>query len=324
MSVSANDIIIQKYDPQYSLAGAQYARNSLLYTYNRMGLGMNERMNKIVIGIAFEMAFKRWLDEKNIAYEYAPTPFTEQDRADLSIAGKRCDLKSFLLPRRNLIPMIEKQPGWLLDAPALVPLDQFNGNRMRETDLYVFGFITGMQARTIEDTSTAIEKTGSSYLLYIIPDNRWNRRSQWESLGHLAFKSNNDNPITIEVGGLGANKEEIHEEVVLQPRTRTPLANNFYSILYIHAHELPEAEIGLSSSVLRDVILVHQRDWTNIWLFGRRLFLCGWASKADFREWSEHLPAGSRTKQYSATKTHNRAVPIANLRPMHELVLLYT
>jgi len=60
-------------------------------------------------------------------------------------------------------------------------------------------------------------------------------------------------------------------------------------------------------------------DWGNIWIYGQRVYLCGWLNKHDFRETSRHLPARSVVKQYNRTATNNRALPIRELRPMAEL-----
>src|SRR3990172_8426068 len=64
--ISASDLIVLPYDPQYSRAGVQYARDSLHYTYNRMKLNTADRLRKIVAGIAFEMAARRWLEAQGV------------------------------------------------------------------------------------------------------------------------------------------------------------------------------------------------------------------------------------------------------------------
>jgi hypothetical protein len=46
MPVQAGDIIARPFDEQWSLAGAQYARDSLHYTFNRMRLQSTARLRK--------------------------------------------------------------------------------------------------------------------------------------------------------------------------------------------------------------------------------------------------------------------------------------
>ena len=138
MPLSASDIVVLPYDPQFSRAGAQYARDSLHFTYNRMRLNTGDRLRKIAAGIAFEMATRRWLETASIQYSrLGATAFTDPDRFDLAIGGRRCDLKSSLIYDRRKIAALHDDPGWALDAEALVPEDQFESERMGENDKIV-------------------------------------------------------------------------------------------------------------------------------------------------------------------------------------------
>ncbi len=66
------------YDATLTVAGIEYAKKSLHYTYNRMGLGTAARLRKIVAGVAVELAFRRWLEAAGAPYDVlGATPFTE-------------------------------------------------------------------------------------------------------------------------------------------------------------------------------------------------------------------------------------------------------
>src|SRR5512136_2566193 len=96
--LSPASILRLPYDDSLTLAGVEYAKKSLHYTYNRMGLNPAARLRKIVAGVAVELALRRWLEAESIPYDLlGATAFTEKDRYDLRLGGRRCDVKSFLI-----------------------------------------------------------------------------------------------------------------------------------------------------------------------------------------------------------------------------------
>ncbi len=320
MALSASDILVLPYDPQFSRAGVQYARDSLHFTYNRMRLNPADRLRKIVVGIAFEMATRRWFESASLPYNrLGATAFTDPDRFDLAIRGRRCDLKSSLIYDRRKIAALHADPGWVLDAEALVPEDQFESERMSEHDIYIFGFVTGLEARHSTDTAKAAAKGLPIYMVHTPPPTHWAGLSQWRSLGELALKSDSEEAITVEIGGQDAHRRALRERVKLPPHARTTPKHDYFSVLYLSAPRLPGAVIGLHSPALQQTHLMRPADWANIWIYGQRLYLCGWLNKHDFRARSRRLPAHSPAKQYHRTATTNRALPIGELRSMAEL-----
>ena len=320
MPLTAPDILVLPYDTQFSIAGVQYARDSLHYTHNRMHLKKADRLRKIVAGVAFEMAVRRWFENESVPYQrLGATPFTEVDKFDLAIGGRRCDLKSHLIYNRFKIASLHNDPSWALEAQALIPEDQFESKRMEENDLYIFGFVTGLEARHSSETEKALAKNLPAFLVYT-PPALWVNGHEWKPLGEIALKTNESEPITIEVGGQDANRSAIHERVRLLPRTRATVSQKFYSLLYVAVARAPRGEIWLHSSTLTQTHIIAPSDWGNIWIYGQRVYVCGWMTKNDFRAASRKLPAGSPVKQYTHTSTANRAMPIGDLRPMSELV----
>jgi hypothetical protein len=320
MPLSASDLIVLPYDPQFSRAGAQYARDSLHFTYNRMRLNTGDRLRKIAAGVAFEMATRRWLETASIRYSrLGATAFTDPDRFDLAIGGRRCDLKSSLIYDRRKIAALYDDPGWALDAEALVPEDQFESERMGENDIYLFGFVTGLEARHSTDTEKALARGLPVYMVHTPPRAVWAGLTQWRSLGKLALKSNAAASIAVEIGGQNADHTTVRERVKLLPRTRTLVEHDYYSVLYLSMPHLPGGAVGLHSPTLHETHIVEPTGWVNIWVYGQRVYLCGWLNKHDFRRCSRHLPADSPVKQYRHTATANRALPIGELRPMAEL-----
>ncbi len=311
------------YDPSLTLAGIEYAKKSLHYTYNRMHLNMAARLRKIVAGVAVELAFRRWLDANGVAYDLlGATGFTEKDKYDLRLGGRRCDLKSFLLSNQDKITALRRDPAWLLEAAALVPEDQFEGRSLSENDFYLFGFLAGLETRHSDELKKVIANEQDFYLLYALTGAHWLGQRRWRSLGRLALKSNTRRPIEVEVGGQNEKREAVVEHVRLEPRTRAETQNEFFSLLYLHVPRLPGGAVGVRSPLLKDTRLIEPPEWVNIWVYGMEIFLAGWLTKAEFRARSRRLPVGSRVKQYPRTQTDNRAALVKDLRPIEELARL--
>jgi len=231
-------------------------------------------------------------------------------------------LKSFLINDRAKISALRHDPSWLLDATALVPLDQFEDGSLGENDFYLFGFLAGLETRHSEDLKKIVRASQPLYLLYTPAQADWLGENTWRSLGRLIFKSNARQPLEVEVGGQNEKRESILEHVRLEPHTRAETRREFFSLLYLHPPHVPDGAVGVRSPVLRETRLIEPREWTNIWMYGLVIFLAGWMTKGDFRARSRKLPQGTPVKQYARTQTTNRALPIRELRPIEELASL--
>lgn len=311
------------YEASLTRAGIEYAKQSLHYTYNRMHLGAEARLRKIVVGVAVELAFRRWLEAEGVPYDLlGATPFTEKDKYDLRLGGRRCDVKSFLINDRAQISALRRDPEWLYAAEALVPEDQFQSDRLAEQDIYLFGFLAGLETRQAPDLERAIAAEQPVYLIYTLTQRRWRGGEQWRSLGKLLFKADTGTALELEAGGQGQDHAARVEQLRLDPRARSATQGEFYSLLYLHVPSMPDGRLGVRSTVLGETMLVDQRAWANIWVYGIEVFLAGWLPKAEFRALSRRLPAGSAVLQYPRTQTANRAVPVTALRPVSELAEL--
>ncbi len=77
--LSPAQVLRLPYDASLTRAGIEYAKKSLHYTYNRMGLNPAARLRKIVAGVAVELAFRRWLEAQGLPYDLlGATAFTEK------------------------------------------------------------------------------------------------------------------------------------------------------------------------------------------------------------------------------------------------------
>jgi hypothetical protein len=318
--ISAADLLRLPFDDSLAWAGVEYAKKSLHYTYDRMNLQPGARLRKIVAGVAVELAFRRWLDASEVPYDLlGATAFTEKDKYDLRLGGRRCDLKSFLLSKRDDITALRRDPAWLLDAAALVPEDQLLAHSLDDGDIYVFGFLAGLEARQREDVEKAAQ-AGRRLELVVTPEREaWLGREKWHSLGKLALKTDLAAPLEVEVGGQDADRGALVEHLTLPPRTRVETEHEYHSLLYLRVTRLPEGPVGVRSPVLQDTLLAAPTDWHNIWVYGMDVFITGWMTKGDFRSHARRLPAGSAVKQYHRTQTNNYALHCQHLHPVRAL-----
>lgn len=321
--VSPGAILRLPYDASLTLAGIEYAKKSLHFTYNRMGLGAGARLRKIVAGVAVELAFRRWLEAGGVPYDLlGATPFTERDHYDLRLGGRRCDVKSFLISDRPKISALRGDPAELRAAEALVPEDQLRSETLADNDIYLFGFLAGLETRTAEALRRALLAEQPVYLLHAIQPARWRGAEAWRSLGRLVLKGDTAEALDVDVGGQDQSHAARVHRLRLAPRTPTVVPFEYYALLYLHAARLPGGAVGVRSPALRETQLVRPGDWANIWIYGLEIFLAGWLTKAEFRARGRRLPAGAAVWQYPRTQTNNHAVPVTQLRPVSELAAL--
>ncbi len=317
--ISAEDLLCIPYSPDLTEAGISYACRSLPHTYDRMGGSLFDRMRRIVVGIAVELAFRRYLTQKDVPFATkGATPFTEPDRYDVSLGGHRCDIKSFLISYRKQITALHAQPHQLLQAPALVPVDQYSTGSPPE-DLYLFSFVTGLFADSPADINKVRSAGRPLYFVHTMPG-PWVRPQNWGSLGPLVLKQEGEVPLTVEIGGQGVDRNFITRRTHLPPHTRTQVGGEFYSVAYLHAEPRPDARLGIYSPGRKEMHLIQPGDWGNIWVYGMRIYLAGWITREAFRQKAALLPAGSRVFQYDRTRTKNLAMPVAELEPLPRLL----
>ena len=317
--ITPSDLLRIPYTSDLTEGGIAYAGRSLPHTYDRMGGSPFDRLRHIVAGVAVELAFRRYLSQHNIPFDVkGATPFTNPDRYDVALGGQRCDIKSFLISHRDQISALRSEPGLILKAPALVPLDQYSAEGHSDNDLYLFAFLTGLVAASLDELHKAREANQPIYLIHTMPK-PWARPHQWIPLGPLALKSETDQPLQLEIGGQDSNRDFITRRIDLPPRRRIENPEGFFSLAYLHVESSPAARLGIYSPGRRETYVVEPIAWSNIWVYGMDIFLAGWIRREEFRRSAILIPEGSRVFQYHQTRTRNLAVPVADLKPMHEL-----
>jgi len=317
--VTSSDLLRIPYTSDLTEGGIAYASRSLPHTYDRAGGSPFDRLRRIVAGVATELAFRRILTQKNIPFDIkGATPFTDPDRYDVLLGGHRCDIKSFLISRREQITSLRADPGLILKAPALVPVDQYSADGQSDSDLYLFAFLTGLIAASPDDYQKAVEAHQPTCLIHTMPKT-WVRPRTWIPLGPLALKSESDEILKLEIGGQNSDRDFTTCKLELPPHTRMSANENFYSLAYIHVDSKPKARLGIHSPTRRETYLIEPIAWSNIWVYGMDIYLAGWITRQEFRRRASLIAEGSLVFQYHQTRTKNLAVPVSDLRPMSGL-----
>jgi len=316
--ISPSDILHLPYTHNLTEGGIAYALHSLPYTFNRMGGSPNDRLRRIVAGAAVELAFRRYLSDHEIPFDVkGATPFTEPDRYDVALGGRRCDIKSFLITHREQISALRRNPQVVLNAPALVPSDQHAGGGSHH-DLYLFAFLPSLIAASQNDLQKVSEAHQPHYLVHVLPE-AWSRPAQWSPLGKLVLKSEAEEGITLEIGGQDEGREMRSCILELPPRTRIEIESGFYSLSHVHLKSKPTARIGIHSPAVRETYLIGALDWGNIWVYGLEILLAGYIPREEFGRCASFIQAGSHVFQFDQTHVKNLAVPVSDLKPLSGL-----
>ena len=317
--ISTSDFLHIPYTRDLTEGGIAYAIRSLPYTYNRMGGSPYERMRRIVAGVAVELAFRRYLGEHEIPFDVkGATPFTEPDRYDVSLGGRRCDIKSYLISHRDQIADMRRNPQIVLNAPGLVASDQDAAEGILDSDIYLFAFLSGLVALSQDDLQKVIETGQPHYFVHIMPES-WTRPSKWSPLGTLVLKSDSEQSQVVEIGGQDAGREMRSIEVEIPPKTRIQIDDRFHSVAYFHMKNMPQARVGIHSPRRKETYIVNPIDWGNIWVYGIDILLAGYLTREEFKRRASFVREGVRVFQYEHTRTKNLAVNVNDLRPLSEL-----
>ena len=207
-----------------------------------------------------------------------------------------------------------------MGASALIPSDQFaaSGHTNKDSDIYIFAFLTGLTASSQTDMAKASEAGQPIHLIHTMPKD-WAKPEHWHSLGKIALKSDCDEVLTVELGGQDAERRFVSKKIKLMPRQRLETEARFHTLAYVHVDKMPSARIGIHSQKRKETYLITSHDWGNIWVYGMNVVLAGYLTRAEFRRKARELPVGSRVFQYSHTRTKNLSVPVAELRPLGHL-----
>ena len=312
--LSPSDLLRLPYTPNLTEGGIAYALLSL--SYKNLSY---DQLRRMVASAIVELAFRRYLSQQDILFDIAAaTPFTDPTKHDVSLGGHRCDIKSFLISHRDQIAEIRRDPGVLLNAPALVPSDLHANNGNSDNDLYLFAFLSGVIAASLSDLKKTVGANQPNYLIHVMPE-KWRKPFNWNPLGALVLKSESATEMLVEISGQDSGRGNLTRLINLPPKTRVTVDDPFYSVTHVHVKNIPSARLGIHFPTQKETHVISPLEWGNIWVYGMDIILTGFISRGEFRQRAKLLPPNSRTFQYDRTKTKNLAVPVSELSPLPDL-----
>jgi hypothetical protein len=317
--ISTADFIRLPFTSDLTEGGIVYATHSLSQSYDRWGGSLYSRLCRLVGGVAVDLAFRRYLGAKCIPFDVKGSmPFSEPNRYDVLLGGRRCNINTFLISNRNQITTIRRNINVVLDAPARMPEEQFSTANHTGKDLHFFTFLLGLTTNSPEGIRKAVA-AGQRICLVHPMGIEWSQPNIWVPLGKLVLKSECATPITIEIGGQDADRNFISEILTLHPLARTFAVNSYFSLAYLRTEGIPTARVGLHCASQTETYIIQPHEWGNIWVYGLEIWLLGYITQDEFRRKASSSFTGSRVFQYSKTQTKNLSVPVTDLRPLEGL-----
>ena len=318
--LKASDLIQLPYTPDLSNGGIAYACRWLAGTYAHIGESPAERLRRCAGAAAVELAFRRYLSGQAVPFEVRDgTPFSQPEHYRLALGGHRCDIISYLITRPKQVLQLLRDPASLLQAPALIPIDQFGADGHKPDDLVVFAFLVGRVAAAQADIKVAIAAAQTVHLVHPLPE-AWRRPAAWRCIERLALKSECAGVMPVEIGGLDAQRDFVTTACDLPSHMRLPVQQEFCSLAYMHAGRLPEARLGLHSPLRGEAYIIRPHEWTDLWIRGEQILLAGWLTHEEFRSKAQVLNTGMPTFQFAHTQTRNLLVPMGALHPLGRLL----
>ena len=317
--IDSSDFIRIPYSGDLTEAGIAYVLRSLPLSLDRAVDSPYPAIRRTVVRAAVELAFRRYLSGQDIPFDVqVATPFTAPDRYDVSLGGHRCDLQCFMVSQREKISLLRRDPQALLNVPALVPADGHAGSVHSGHDLYVFAFVTGLIAASTTALKKAAE-TGQPYYLLHVMGAEWSQPPIWKPLGQLAFTSESDGELPIEISGQDAGREFLSRTLRLPPKSKVFADDPFYALTAVHVAGFPNARLEIGSPTRNATHVVRPTEWGNIWVYGMDIYLAGYISHQDFHQQARSIAPNSRVFQDDRTHGKNLAVEVSELNPLSGL-----
>ncbi len=314
MALQAADLITRPFDRQYGLAGVRHACDTLTRPGLRLQHSPAGHLRQMVSDVAFEMALRRWLEQARVDYGLPSGHLAPARPYVLTLGGRRCALQATLLTETQALAALQHDPAWLLDSAALVTLDALNSQHLGEKDIYIFGVVAAPQIRD----SARPDAQQPLFLTHILPWQRWDSRAG-QLLSPLRLQAAVESPLTLQLGGLGRDRQPLQAAVTLQ--TAEPLTPpcDFSTLVYLQTARRPRSVVEIHSLTRKLQAAIAPSQWHDIWLAAEQIVLLGWLNKHDFRANSRVVHAGEYVKPHGRLPSNSRALAVAQLRPLQQL-----
>jgi hypothetical protein len=320
--LTKTDLIRLDHTPDLTEAGILSTCQWLARSSRYLGQKPYSYLRRKVGRVTVELALRRLLVERQVPFRNLELePFSNPLQHQLSLGGHRLHLNSYLIGNRAQIRTVRQDPAVLLQASAITPLDQFVSEAQTSKDIHLFAFLLALTATSRSD-QRKLETTDKPHFYLVALPKNWSQPVTWAPLNPIALKSESDQPVKVELGGLNTDRNFFRSQVQLQPHTRTIVTDEFYSLAYIHILEHPNARLGIHSPRFQQhsqMHIIQPSDWSNMWVYGMEIWLTGWLSLEEYHRRAVVLLEGQSSFQYSHTHHKNLCVPMTELHPLEKL-----
>ena len=318
--ISTSDFVHLEYSPDLTPAGVSFCRRLLPRLEGPRGTYFFSRLRRIIAGVAVELAVRRYLGYLEVPFGLASaTSFTNREQYGFTLGGHRCNIISFLISHVDAVAALQADPALALQAPALIPADQYSSTGLRGSDVHIFAFLAGLVNDSRDEDLGAFAAGDPEFLLHAMPK-AWASPRPWIPMAPLALKAESDSRVELELGGQDEAGDFLTSSVELRPRQRLELHEGFYSLTHLHTKSRLTGAIGVSRPGARQPHLVRPDDWGDLWIRGQDILLLGWMRHDEFQRRADVIPVGRRVFQFRRTRAKNFAVPVADLKPMQRLL----
>jgi hypothetical protein len=308
--LTPSDLLPLPYTPDLNEAGITYACRALAHGRVRLDRSIHPRLKRLAGEIAVELALRRNLREQGLRFSAeAAAPLSDPDRYDLRLEGRRCRVVTYVISHPQQAAALGRDPALLLQASALLPLDEAAGETRRPDDLYVFAFLLAEAEPRPQAQAYRIQPLGRE----------WARPSLWQPLVNLTLTNEAETTQSFHLVGLDREREVQTCPLRLAGKESQSIEIGLHSLAYIQADELPGSSLRLACPPRSLQARLPVQGWCNLWMGAAQIIVAGWMGHEEFRHRGALLLAGAHTFQFDQTRVKNLQVPLSDLHPLKEL-----
>jgi len=278
-----------------------------------------EALRQKVAEVSVEVAFRRHLGSQGLLVTTEPPqPFSDPERHDAVLGGRRFDLRTALIRDRKRIEAMQRAPDGLREEWALIPAADVLAPERPDQDVFVFAFLTGLVTRSASELKRALGASQPCALLHCMPD-AWKAPRTWRSMDPLTVSCRS--PIReLEIHGQNEGRQHLSRTTALPPEREVKLESGLFAVSALQIQAPTRTAVRVRSAVHARPHIVMPRDWENIWVYGMEISIAGYLTRKEFRSRARPLRRSPRSQTRLRPRTTYLAVPVGQLEPVAGLL----
>ncbi len=318
--LTAADFVSLAYTPDLTQAGILHACHILARAQHKIPANPVLALRRLVIHSALDLAFRHYLGEQGVPYQTLnTTPFSRPGHQDVILGGRRCVFICSILSSASKHPSSPSRRLALLQKLARVPGEFLNTDSHFDPEIFIFAFVIYFSSPVQAGPPAETTPNFPAYYLYPMPTT-WARPNRWKPLGLLLLETATSQALTLELGGLGADRQYLSYSVPLQPHQPLHLQTGLHTLAYLALPMRPQGRIQIYSSALRRRYVPSPDRWGDLWVQGDEIILTGYMTRGEFRQRARALPHKAHKEPYQMPDLRDMALPVSELHPIQDLL----